>query len=115
MCLRVRKCCSTKRTTKKKITKAESVKDIDSDNDINPIDAATLDREDIVMLLQGKNNNGEQVFSYIKLSISQLRALKDRILSRQTFEPSDFGTVLASGYGYPSPELRAEMHIKYDI
>ncbi len=78
-------------------------------------DEELLSREDIVMLLQGKNAYKERVYSYLKLSIKNLRLMKEAILNKEEFIPSDFGEVLAAGHGYPPPELRAEMGIKYGM
>lgn len=78
-------------------------------------DEELLLREDIVMLLQGKNAHKERVYSYVKLSIVNLRRMKDAIMQKEEFIPSDFGEVLAAGSGYPPPELRAEMGIQYGM
>jgi hypothetical protein len=89
--------------------------EIENENNLDQKDIETLNREEIVMLMQGKNENGERVFCYLRLSVLQLRALKNQIIRKQDFQPPDFGVVLASGYGYPSVELRAEMAAKYSL
>ena len=96
-----------------------------SNNNINSYEAPSqyvsaedeelLRREDIVMLLQGNNAMGERVYSYIKLSLLNLRKMKDAILNNDEFFPSDFGQVVAAGHGTPPPELRAEMGIQYGM
>jgi hypothetical protein len=92
----------------------ESVKDENEDT-LSPEDIETLSREEIVMLMQGKNENGERIFCYLQLSVLQLRELKNRIVHGENFQPSDFGAVLVSGSGDPSEELRAEMAAKYNL
>ena len=98
-----------------KDTQDSSTKNREDEDSIDPTDIETLEREEIVMFMQGKNENGERIFCYSQLSILQLRALKDQIIRGQNFQPSDFGTVLVSGYGDPSAELRAEMAFKYKL
>ncbi len=78
-------------------------------------DEELLRREDIVMLLQGNNAMGERVYSYVKLSLLNLRKMKEAILNNDNFFPSDFGQVVAAGHGNPPPELRAEMGIQYGM
>jgi hypothetical protein len=91
-------------------------KEISKDiNNLSPEDEELLAKEEIVMLLQGKNTHGDRVYCYLRLSVLSLRDLKDAILNKQDFMPSDFGEVLAAGNGYPEPELRAEMAVKYGL
>jgi hypothetical protein len=82
---------------------------------LSPEDEEMLAREEIVMLMQGKNTYGDRVYCYLKLSVLSLRKLKDAIVNKEDFMPSDFGEVLAAGNGYPEPELRAEMAVKYGL
>lgn len=74
-----------------------------------------LDEEDVVMLLQGKNSFNKRVYCYLKLSINNLKRLKESLINKDPFMPSDFGEVLAAGEGAPPPELRAEMAVKYGL
>jgi hypothetical protein len=78
-------------------------------------DEELLAREDIVMLMQGKNAFNEKIYCYLRLSINNLRRMKDAIIRKEQFMPSDYGEVLAAGAGYPPPELRAEMAIAYGM
>jgi hypothetical protein len=78
-------------------------------------DEELLRREEIVMLLQGNNSMGERVYSYLKLSVLNLRRMKDDILTSKNFLPSDYGQVLAAGHGMPPPELRAQMGVQYGV
>ncbi len=84
-------------------------------NNLSPEDEEALAREEIVMLMQGKNTYGDRVYCYLKLSVLSLTRLKDAIVAKEDFMPSDYGEVLAAGNGYPEPELRAEMAVKYGL
>ncbi len=90
-------------------------KEISSNADTESEDDALLELEDIIMLMQGKNGFGERVYSYLKLNIKNLRLMKESIMRKEEFMPSDFGEVLAAGQGNPPPELRAEMAVKYGM
>ena len=68
-----------------------------------------------VIFLTGKNTFGDIVFSYLKLTIKNLQALKEALKKGEHFMPSDFGTVLAAGRGEPSQELRSEMAVTYKL
>ncbi len=70
---------------------------------------------EVVILLQGKNANNDLIYSYLKLRMREVFRLRDAIINKEDFAPSDFGSVLAAGLGQPSPELRSEMAIKYDL
>jgi hypothetical protein len=72
-------------------------------------------KEEIVMLLQGKNTDGKRTFAYIKLSVFKLGVLKNAIIQKQDFQPSDFGKVLVSGEGEPSQEIRELMTQQYGL
>jgi hypothetical protein len=76
--------------------------------------AASL-KEEIVMLIQGRNTDGNRTFAYIKLSVFKLRVLKNAIVQKVDFQPSDFGKVLVSGEGYPSAEFRELMARQYNM
>ena len=78
-------------------------------------DEELLAREDIIMLMQGKNAFNERIYCYLRLSINNLRNMKEAILRKEQFMPSDYGEVLAAGNGYPPPELRAEMAVTYGM
>ena len=71
--------------------------------------------EEVVILLSGRNRFGDQIYSYLKLTLRNLQELKKALKEKQEFMPADFGTVLAAGRGEPSPELRSEMAITYNM
>ncbi len=78
------------------------------------MDAATLE-EKVVILLQGKNVYGDQIFTYLQLTLRDLMRLRSRMRSQCEFMPADFGSVLAAGKGEPSAELRARMTKEYNM
>lgn len=71
--------------------------------------------EKVVILLQGENNFGDRIFSYLQLTLRNLQQLKHFLHTGETFMPADFGTVLAAGRGEPSQELRSEMAVTYKM
>jgi hypothetical protein len=71
--------------------------------------------EDVVILLEGKNIYGDDVFSYLKLTLQGLFDLKMKLLKKEQLMPSDYGTVLAAGNGEPSPELISEMRVTHNM
>jgi hypothetical protein len=73
-----------------------------------------LDTE-IVILLQGTNLFGNPVYSYLKLLGKALKEMFTKMQRGENFKPSDFGTVLAAGTGYPSEEVRKEMKDEYNL
>lgn len=75
----------------------------------------SLMKDEVVILLQGKNRFGDAIFSYVKLNLEKLIEMKRSMLRGQDFMPSDFGTVLAAGRGEPTPELRSEMMVRYKM
>lgn len=75
----------------------------------------SLMKDEVVILLQGKNRFGDAIFSYVKLNLEKLIEMKRSMLRGQDFMPSDFGSVLAAGRGEPSVELRSEMAVRYKM
>lgn len=71
--------------------------------------------ESVVILLQGNNNFGDPIFSYLQLTLRKLQELKHHLVTGEKFMPSDFGTVLAAGRGEPDQELRSEMAVTYNM
>jgi hypothetical protein len=70
---------------------------------------------ELVILLQGKNSFGDDIFSYLKLTMERMFDLRIAMVEGQKFMPSDFGTVLAAGRGEPDNELRSEMAVRYKM
>ena len=106
---------NTKNEEESNTKDAEKLNIGNMEDSLNPAEMEALEREKIVMLMQGKNDGGEPVFCYLQLSILQLAELKNQIVRNQDFQPSDFGTILVSGYGEPNEEIRADMSAKYEL
>jgi hypothetical protein len=68
-----------------------------------------------VLLLQGKNNFGDMIYSYLKVALPNIKSLYATLQAGKGFTPSEFGTVIAAGKGLPSAELRAEISSQYKI
>ncbi len=68
-----------------------------------------------VMLLQGKNSFGDMIYSYVKVALPNIKLLYAALNSGKDFAPSEFGTIIASGKGIPSEELKNEMSATYDM
>jgi hypothetical protein len=78
------------------------------------IDEALLN-EKVVIMLQGKNIYGDQIFTYLQLTLKSLQQLRDKMRRQEDFMPAEYGTVLAAGKGEPSAELRSEMAVTYNM
>jgi len=70
---------------------------------------------EIVILMQGSNLFGDPVYSYIEITGRNLKEMFAKIQNNDNFKPSDFGTVLSAGRGEPSPEVREEMRVTYNM
>jgi len=79
-----------------------------------PIDESLLE-EEAVILLQGNNMFGDRVYSFVKFTLRNFRALRDAMAEGKDFKPSDYGVVLAAGRGEPTQELRDEMRVTYKM
>lgn len=71
--------------------------------------------EFVVILMQGKNSFGDRIFSYLKVTVKDLKRMQTAAISGQPFNPSDFGTVVAAGKGEPTPEIRTEVESTYKV
>lgn len=78
------------------------------------IDEELLD-EEVVIYMTGRNIYNDPTYAYIKLSLRNLQKLKAAMDAGEKFMPSDFGEVLAAGKGEPSPEIRSEMALTYNL
>jgi hypothetical protein len=62
-----------------------------------------------VILLQGRNSFGDMIFSYVEVTLPNIKRLYAALNSGEDFAPSDFGSIIASGKGNPPDSLREEM------
>jgi hypothetical protein len=78
------------------------------------VDDALLNEKGVI-LLQGKNIYGDQIFTYLELTLKSLIQLRDKMRRKEDFMPAEYGTVLAAGRGDPSPELKSEMAVAHQM
>lgn len=71
--------------------------------------------EVVVILLQGKNVYGDPIYTYLRLPLKNLIAMREKMIKKQEFMPAEYGEVLAAGKGEPSAELRSEMAVTYNM
>lgn len=71
--------------------------------------------EKVVILLQGKNVYGDQIFTYLQLTLRSLQQLRDKLRKAEDFMPAEYGEVLAAGKGEPSAEMRSEMAVTHNM
>jgi hypothetical protein len=69
-------------------------------------------REKGTILLQGKNLQGEQIYTYLELQLWKLMQLRNTMRREEDFMPSDYGEVLAAGKGEPPESLRQKMAVE---
>ena len=65
-----------------------------------------------IMLLRGRNSQDEALYAYIAVSVDRLDAFM-AAQDRSDFSPEEYGTILASGTGEPSPEVQDAMERDY--
>lgn len=70
---------------------------------------------EIVMLLNGQNQAGESIYTYLEVSGRNLKRMFTAMKNNEEFKPKDFGNVLAAGKGEPTKEVRAEMCREYNM
>ncbi|MFN7400892.1 MAG: hypothetical protein ACK5R4_00990 [Alphaproteobacteria bacterium] len=78
------------------------------------VDEALLSEKGVI-LLQGKNVYGDQIFTYLELTLKSLIQLRDKMRKHEDFMPAEYGTVLAAGKGDPSAELKSEMAVTHQM
>lgn len=72
-----------------------------------------LKDEFTVVLLRGKNVFGDMIYCYVQLAFPDLERLQQALKSDASFNPSDYGTVVAAGKGEPTEQVKAEMALAY--
>ena len=61
------------------------------------------------LLIQGRNTFGDEIYTYLKVSLNQIDEVKLQLTSGENFVPSHYGTVLAAGRGKPSDDIKREV------
>lgn len=78
-------------------------------------DAQGLQEGTVVILMQGKNTFGDRIYSYLKITLEDLKRMQAAVQKGEPFNPSDFGTVVAAGKGDPTDEVKAEVASMYKV
>lgn len=85
------------------------VKEVFDDEMIEQIDPA---KTVCILLVQGEKPDGGAIFSYVAVRADKV----DEFMAAQksgVFYPEDFGVIIESGEGQPSPEIRKKMEDEY--
>ena len=70
---------------------------------------------EIVILLQGVNLYGDQVYSYIELTGRNLKRMFAKMQAGENFKPAEYGTIIASGRGDIPQEVRDKMKEEFNM
>ena len=73
------------------------------------------DDEDTVILVQGKNVFGDDIYCYLKLPFKNFKTVKTKLDNKEKFDLRDYGDVVAAGLGAPTDEVREEMQKEYGM
>lgn len=68
-----------------------------------------------MILMQGKNTFGDRIYSYLKVTLTDLKRMQFNASEGSPFNPSDYGTVVAAGQGEPPPEVIQEIESTYNV
>lgn len=69
----------------------------------------------VAYLYRGHTVDGGQGYAYVVSTMEQFEALAEAKKKQQPVNFRDYGQVLASGFGDPTPDVMAEMEEKYGI
>lgn len=70
---------------------------------------------EVVVLIQGWNNFGDEVYSYVKVPVEKLDEIKHKLDENEPLDVRKYGTVIAAGLNEPSDEVKAEIEKEYDM
>jgi hypothetical protein len=83
--------------------------------DVDAVLRHLLDYEKIVVLMEGTNLYGDRIYCYLQITLRNLGRLRETHNRGKDFDPRHFGTVLESGLGEPSDEVRERMSRTYKV
>lgn len=87
-----------------------------SDNVADSNDVANVFKDEYaVILLQGHNSFGDMIYSYVEVTLPNIKRLYAALNSGEDFTPSDFGTIVLAGKGSPPESVRNEMAAKHNL
>ena len=67
-----------------------------------------------ILLVRGKSPEGDPIYAYVAIMADKLELFMEA-QQGGIFYPEDYGNIVLSGKGDPSPEVRAEMTREYDF
>lgn len=65
-----------------------------------------------VLLVRGENPEGTSIYAYVAVRADKLQDFM-RAQQSGTFYPEDFGVIIESGLGDPTPEIKEKMEKEY--
>lgn len=74
-------------------------------------DASSVQSEPTMLLIQGRNTFGDDIYTYVRLPMNRIDDVKKHLSTGQNFVPGHFGTVVAAGRGKPTPDVTEEVGI----
>ena len=71
--------------------------------------------ERVVIAMAGQDASGEPVFAFVEITVRKMKEMREKQRNEESFDPSDFGKVVASGKGEPSDEVKAKLAAEYKL
>lgn len=65
-----------------------------------------------ILLVRGESPDGDPIFAYVGVRADKLEAFMEAQKTGM-FYPEDYGVIVESGVGEPSPEIREKMEKEY--
>ncbi|MBN8531539.1 MAG: hypothetical protein J0L97_06730 [Alphaproteobacteria bacterium] len=79
------------------------------------LDDEELEREEVVLLVQGNNLFDQRIFCYVRVPYFSLKDIKHRMDRGENFDLREYGEVLAAGIGEPSDEIKNEIAEEFEM
>ena len=81
------------------------------------VEASSIDSDASVyrhmFLYQGKNVKDEQIYAYVAVDANKAQAFAEALRHKKEFHLQDYGTIVESGQGIPSDEVKKRIGKKY--
>lgn len=79
----------------------------DNEPPVAPLDLPPWDPTDETLLVLGHNLDGDPIYTFVRLSPDRIDEIRGQMASGGEFRPHEWGTVVASGHGRPTPRVIA--------
>lgn len=76
-------------------------------------DEETGEKAEVILMLQTANEFGDTIYCYLKLPYENFLKIRDFVSTKQSFNPRDYGEIVAAGQGDPTDEVKAELEAEY--